>query len=133
MNEIFCGLITYELIFEFFFENHYSKMENMKSVQIKDLDISKKSIIKLCREDSIYTCFFAFERNRISMIPIMNVGCTGINSKEEDCFGYLFLRDFIYFWNFYKDVDVSASVNLQFELKLINLISLKILYQIYSD
>jgi len=97
-SKTFCGFITYEHIFDFFINNYYADMKYLESVQIKELDICKKSIIKANKEESILSCFLSFEKNnKISMLPIMN---------GEEVFGYLFLIDFVYLFNFTKEIDV---------------------------
>jgi len=100
-NKIFCGFITYELIFEFFFNNFYEGMDSIQIVEVKDLDFFKNSLIKLNKDDSIITCFHNFERYKVSFIPVMN---------GEEIYGYLFLKDFIYLWHFNKEIDVKYNL-----------------------
>lgn len=100
-NRIFCGFITYELIFEFFFNNYYAtNMKLFENVKIRELNFCKKSFIRINKEDTIISCLLCFERNKISVMPVMN---------GEECFGFIYLKDFIYLWHYEKEIEVLLT------------------------
>ena len=86
------GFITYETIFEFFFENYYSSMTEF-NIPLKNLGIMTKDIISLNKKDTLFKCMETFYENGISMIPIYD------NNKDNNIFGYFYIKDIIYFFS----------------------------------
>ena len=86
------GFITYETIFEFFFENYYSSMTEF-NIPLKNLGIVTKDIISLNKKDTLYKCMETFYENGVSMIPIYD------NNNDDFIFGYFYLKDIIYFFS----------------------------------
>ncbi len=94
------GFITYEAIFEYFIENYYSSM-NEFHVPLKYLDIVVKNLITLNKDESLHKCMETFFKEGISMIPITDNG---------EIFGYLYLKDIIYFFSSGDKFNFSNSI-----------------------
>jgi CBS domain-containing protein len=94
------GFITYEAIFEYFIENYYSSMTEFH-VPLKYLDIVVKNIITLNKNESLHKCMETFYKEGISMIPIIDNG---------EIFGYLYLKDIIYFFSSGDKFNFSNSI-----------------------
>ena len=96
----FSGFITYEAIFEYFIENYYSSMTEFH-IPLKNLDIIVKNVITLSKNDNLHKCMETFYKEGISMIPIKD---------EGNIFGYLYLKDIIYFFSIGERFNFSNSI-----------------------
>ena len=94
------GFITYEAIFEYFIENYYSSMTEFH-IPLKYVDIVVKNIISLNKDESLHKCMETFYKKGISMIPIIDNG---------EIFGYLYLKDIIYFFSSGDKFNFNNSV-----------------------
>ena len=94
------GFITYETIFEYFIENYYSSMTEF-SISLKYLDIVTKNVITLNKRETLHKGMETFYREGISMIPIMDY---------DTIFGYLYLKDIIYFFSSGEKFNFSNSI-----------------------
>ena len=94
------GFITYETIFEYFIENYYSSMTEF-NISLKHLDIVTKKVITLNKSVSLHKCMETFYKEGISMIPIMD---------NDTIFGYLYLKDIIYFFSSGEKFNFSNSI-----------------------
>ena len=94
------GFITYETIFEYFIENYYSSMTEF-NIPLKYLDIVVKNVITLDKSENLHKCMETFYKERISMIPIMD---------EGNIFGYLYLKDIIYFFSTGEKFNFSNTI-----------------------
>ena len=94
------GFITYEAIFEYFIENYYSSMTEFH-IPLKNLDIIVKNVITLNKNENLHKCMETFYKEGISMIPIMD---------EGNVFGYLYLKDIIYFFSIGEKFNFSNTI-----------------------
>ena len=94
------GFITYEAIFEYFIENYYSSMTEF-NIPLKHLDIVVKNVIALNKDETLHKCMETFYKEGISMIPILDNG---------NIFGYLYLKDIIYFFSTGEKFNFSNSI-----------------------
>ena len=94
------GFITYEAIFEYFIENYYSSMTEFH-ISLKHLDIIVKNVITLNKNETLHKCMETFYKEGISMIPIMD---------EGNVFGYLYLKDIIYFFSIGEKFNFSNTI-----------------------
>ena len=94
------GFITYEAIFEYFIENYYSSMTEFH-IPLKHLDIIVKNVITLNKNENLHKCMETFYKEGISMIPIMD---------EENIFGYLYLKDIIYFFSIGEKFNFNYTI-----------------------
>ena len=94
------GFITYEAIFEYFIENYYSSMTEF-NIPLKLLDIVVKNVITLNKDETLHKCMETFYKEGISMIPILDNG---------NIFGYLYLKDIIYFFSTGEKFNFSNSI-----------------------
>jgi predicted transcriptional regulator len=85
----FTGFITYETIFEFFVNNYYSDMIPLQ-IKLSEMDLLTKNIITVNKNDSIFNSLIKFWEHRISFLPIKD--------EENGFFGYLYLKDIVYFF-----------------------------------
>lgn len=94
------GFITYETIFEYFIENYYSSMTEF-NIPLKHLNIIIKNVITLNKNETLHKCMETFYQKGISMIPIMD---------DDNVFGYLYLKDIIYFFSTGEKFNFSNSI-----------------------
>ena len=94
------GFITYETIFEYFIENYYSSMTEF-NIPLKHLDIIVNKVITLNKNETLHKCMETFYKEGISMIPIMD---------EGNIFGYLYLKDIIYFFSTGEKFNFGNSI-----------------------
>ena len=94
------GFITYETVFEYFIENYYSSMTEF-SISLKHLDIVTKNVITLNKSETLHKCMETFYKEGISMLPIMD---------NNTIFGYLYLKDIIYFFSSGEKFNFSNSI-----------------------
>jgi predicted transcriptional regulator len=84
----FTGFITYETIFEFFFNNYYSDMLCFH-INVKDLNMITTELITVEKNETIYNCLLTIWNKKISILPI---------TFEDRLFGFLYLKDLVYFF-----------------------------------
>ena len=94
------GFITYEAIFEYFIENYYSSMTEF-NIPLKHLDIIVNKVITLNKNETLHKSMETFYKEGISMIPIMD---------EGNIFGYLYLKDIIYFFSTGEKFNFGNSI-----------------------
>ena len=94
------GFITYEAIFEYFIENYYSSMTEF-NIPLKHLDIIVNKVITLNKSETLHKSMETFYKEGISMIPIMD---------EGNIFGYLYLKDIIYFFSTGEKFNFGNSI-----------------------
>ena len=94
------GFITYETIFEYFIENYYSSMSEF-NIPLNNLDIIVNKVITLNKDESLHKCMETFYKEGISMIPII---------EDENIFGYLYLKDIIYFFSIGEKFNFNHSI-----------------------
>lgn len=110
-SSTYTGFVTYESIFEYFSNNYYSDMIAF-NINLSDLNISSQKIIKADKNDTIYNCFILFYIHNISIIPIMD---------DEKLFGFLYLKDVIYFFSNGEKFSVFITFNLSLVILSLNL------------
>ena len=79
---------------------YYSSMTEFH-IPLKYVDIVVKNIISLNKDESLHKCMETFYKKGISMIPIIDNG---------EIFGYLYLKDIIYFFSSGDKFNFNNSV-----------------------
>lgn len=112
-NKSYCGVVTYETIFEYFMSNYYSSMDefNIEYTQIEGL--VNENIIFSYTTDSIYSCFLKIYENNISSLPI-------ICQQTNYVYGILYIKDILYFFLLGEKFKFNDSIS-------------KLLIEIYND
>ena len=93
-SSTFTGFVTFEIIFDFFFNNFYSDMVNFNN-EISSMNIISNKIITAKKSDTIYSCLVKFWTHKVSILPIED----DMNDGDCDYFGYFFLKDIVYFFS----------------------------------
>lgn len=86
-NTTFTGFVTYETIFDYFFNNYYSDMDAFH-ININNVSIATANMISVCKNETILNCIMKFLDHKISILPIIEDG--------GGYFGFFFLKDIIY-------------------------------------
>jgi CBS domain-containing protein len=87
----FTGFITYETIFEFFFNNYYSDMIAFH-ININECNLITTQIITVSKNETIYNCLLTLWNKKISVLPIVD------DSDGNKLFGFFYLKDLVYFF-----------------------------------
>ncbi len=124
-SSTFTGFVTYEIIYDFFLNNFYSDMENFHC-EISQL--ITKNILTVKKRDTIFECMVKFWTFRVSLLPILDD--EDMTDHNSDFFGYLFLKDVVYFFSnaekfsftdtvekfikdLYEDIDVEKPYGIE--------------------
>lgn len=92
-SNTFTGFVTFEIIFDFFFNNFFSDMVNFNT-DLSCMNLITNKIITVKRSDTIYNCLLKFWTHKVSVLPIENE----MQDGESCFFGYFFLKDLVYFF-----------------------------------
>ena len=105
------GFITYETIFEYIIENYYSSMTEF-NIPLKNFDIVNKNVIILNKNETLHKAMETFYKEGISMIPIIDNenSNNNDNNDNDNIFGYLYLKDIIYFFSTGEKFNFSNSI-----------------------
>ena len=71
------------------------------NIPLKHLNIIIKNVITLNKNETLHKCMETFYQKGISMIPIMD---------DDNVFGYLYLKDIIYFFSTGEKFNFSNSI-----------------------
>lgn len=94
-NKVFTGFLTYEMVFTYFFDNCYTNIDELSQVKLKDLDIYRRTLIKANKDESIINCLTIIEKNKISVLPIID--------DDNEYYGFVFIKDFLFCWNHFDN------------------------------
>ncbi len=95
-SNTFTGFVTYEIIYDFFLNNFYSDMKNFHN-ETSIQNLITKNLVTVKKSDTIYQCMLKFWTFRVSLLPIIDDG--EMTDHETDYYGYLFLKDVVYFFS----------------------------------
>ena len=90
----YTGFITYETMFDFFIQNYYGDMKEFKVLLNDIIDIStiaNKLTYKFNKDEKVFVVFEQCFLRKLSIMPIYD-------KNNDEIFGYLFLKDLVYFF-----------------------------------
>ena len=91
----YTGFITYETMFDFFIQNYYGDMKEFKCLLNDIIDvtsIANKLTYKFDKNEKVFVVFEQCFLTKLSIMPIYD------SSNNNEIFGYLFLKDLVYFF-----------------------------------
>jgi CBS domain-containing protein len=96
----FTGFITYETIFEFFFNNYYSSDMIGFHINVKELSLITMEPLTADKSETIYNCLLMIWNKKISILPI---------TSEGQLYGFFYLKDLVYFFTNGEIFSVNTS------------------------
>jgi len=90
----YTGFMTYETMFDFLIQNYYGDMKEFQILLndiIDDNTITNKLTYKFDKDEKVFVVFEQCFLTKLSIMPIYD-------KSNNEIFGYLFLKDLVYFF-----------------------------------